>query len=104
MYSSGTSQKYIPTYVSVHLPCFVAYGVAKQTGDYIEAVYRWSTGAVELFWSTIISPAISHYVVIGAVCLLFGMACFLESVLGYVLWLVFVLSLAFLVSIHAFDH
>lgn len=95
---TGTSQKYLAKYVSVHLPCFVAYGVAKQTGDYIEAVYRWSTGAVELFWATFLSPDFVHYIVIAAITLLFGLACFLESIVGYILWCLFLLLLAFQAS------
>lgn len=92
---TGTSQKYLAKHVSVHLPCFVSYGVAKQTGDYIEAVYRWSTGAVELFWATFLSPEISHYVVIGAISFLFGLACFWESIIGYIAWVCFLVLLAF---------
>lgn len=65
--------------ITVHLPCFVAYGVAKNTEDYIEAVYRWSTGAVELFWATLFSNQITEFLVVGVVALCFGLACFGES-------------------------
>jgi hypothetical protein len=37
------------------MPSFLAYGIAKDTEDYIEAVYRWGTGAIELFWATLFS-------------------------------------------------
>ena len=88
---TGTSQNYIPKYIAVHLPCFVAFGIAKQTEDYIEAVYRWSTGAVELFWATITSPAISHHVLVGLLAFIFLLACFQSSGFWYALWvLIFV--------------
>ena len=83
---TGTSQNYIPKYIAVHLPCFVAFGIAKQTEDYIEAVYRWSTGAVELFWSTITTPAISHYVLVGVLAFIFLLACFKASGFWYAIW------------------
>lgn len=91
---TGTSQNYIPKYIAVHLPCFVAFGIAKQTEDYIEAVYRWSTGAVELFWATVTSPAVSHHVMVGILAFIFLLACFQASGFWYALWiLIFVFCL-----------
>mmetsp|Transcript_3692 Transcript_3692/g.5713 ORF Transcript_3692/g.5713 Transcript_3692/m.5713 type:complete len:1372 (+) Transcript_3692:182-4297(+) len=91
---TGTSQKYIPRYIAVHLPCFVAYGIAKQTEDYIEAVYRWSTGAVELFWSTIFSPQFSDYVLMLVLCVVFALSCFGSSGFWYVLWIIVLIATA----------
>ena len=86
---TGTSQKYLAKYLSVHLPCFVAYGIAKDTEDYIEAVYRWSCGAVELFWATLFSQQFTDYCVIGSITVIFGMACFSEFSFMYFVWIGF---------------
>lgn len=98
---TGTSQKYIPKFIAVHLPCFVAYGIAKQTEDYIEAVYRWSTGAVELYWSTFFSSAFSHFIVIGIICVVYALACFGISGFWYTLWLLCLIVLAIQVFQHS---
>jgi hypothetical protein len=89
---TGTSQKYLAKYLSVHLPCFVAYGIAKDTEDYIEAVYRWSTGAVELFWSTLFSHQFKHFILIGCVVAIFGMASFSQLFFSYYMWLAFLVG------------
>lgn len=91
---TGTSQKYIPRYIAVHLPCFVAYGIAKQTEDYIEAVYRWSTGAVELFWSTFFSPQFTDYVLILIICIVYALSCFGMSGFWYFVWILFLICAA----------
>lgn len=91
---TGTSQKYIPRFIAVHLPCFVAYGIAKQTEDYIEAVYRWSTGAVELFWATFFSPQFSDYVLILIICIAYAVACFGESGYWFYLWIAVLIATA----------
>lgn len=91
---TGTSHKYIAGAFSIHLPCFVAYGVAKTTNDYIEAVYRWSTGAVELFYASFFSSSdIIHFVFIGFICFCFWFACFAKSIFWYLIWL-FILVVA----------
>mmetsp|Transcript_14970 Transcript_14970/g.22515 ORF Transcript_14970/g.22515 Transcript_14970/m.22515 type:complete len:1308 (-) Transcript_14970:8-3931(-) len=84
---TGTSQKYLHDAISVHMPCFVACGIAKQTEDYIEAVYRWSTGAVELFWSTLFSPQLSDFIFFAVATILLGLACFHQSAFWYFLWI-----------------
>ena len=86
---TGTSQKYLAKYLSVHLPCFVAYGIAKDTEDYIEAVYRWSCGAVELFWSTFFSHQFTEYCVIASITIIFAMASFSEYSFMYFVWIAF---------------
>jgi hypothetical protein len=91
---TGTSQKYLAKHLSVHLPCFVAYGIAKDTEDYIEAVYRWSCGAVELFWSTLFSHQFKHYILIGCIVTIFGIASFSHYVFSYYLWLAFLVACA----------
>lgn len=74
------------------MPCFVAYGIAKKTEDYLEAVYRWSTGAVELFWSTFFTEQIGHFLLVGALCFLYFLASFYEYSLFYYIWLLFLLG------------
>ena len=91
---TGTSQMYLAKYLTVHLPCFVAYGIAKDTEDYIEAVYRWSCGAVELFWSTLFSHQFKHYILIGCIVTIFGIASFSHYVFSYYLWLAFLVACA----------
>ena len=91
---TGTSQKYLADYTSVHLPCFVAYGIAKETEDYIEAVYRWSTGAVELYWSTLFSQQFTEFCVIGTVTFFYAMACFASYAWAYFLWIAFIIGMA----------
>jgi len=95
---TGTSQKYLAKYLSVHLPCFVAYGIAKDTEDYIEAVYRWSCGAVELFWATLFSSQFTDYCVIGSITIIFAMACFSEFTFMYFVWIAFL----FLMGVSAY--
>jgi hypothetical protein len=95
---TGTTQQYLHTAITVHMPCFVACGVAKLTEDYIEAVCRWSTGAVELLWSTLFSPRIVDFLVFAALVLLCGLACFHSSGFWYFLWVAVLLVVAFLVS------
>jgi hypothetical protein len=46
----GTSHEYIPHCEAVYLCCNVAYGVAKRTEDFLEALYRWAAGPLELLW------------------------------------------------------
>lgn len=79
----------------MHLPCFVAFGVAKQTEDYIEAVYRWSTGAVELFWSTVSNPAdFSHYILVLFLCVAYALASFGNSGFWFFLWIIVLIATA----------
>lgn len=88
----GTSHNYIADCVTVHLPCFVAYGIAKKTEDYIEAVYRWGTGALELFWDNLFSSKIWHFFKVLVIFLIpFAVACFVESSIAYYAWVGYVL-------------
>jgi len=96
---TGTSQNYIPKFIAVHLPCFVAFGIAKQTEDYIEAVYRWSTGAVELFWGTIFSTAFTNHVVILILVVVYALDSFGISEFWYSLWLLVMLALVIQASV-----
>jgi hypothetical protein len=84
---TGTSQKYLARYLSVHLPCFVAYGIAKDTEDYIEAVYRWSTGAVELYWATLFSYQFKHFIIVACLLSIFAAASFTHLSFSYFLWI-----------------
>jgi hypothetical protein len=83
---TGTSHEYLWHSTTVSMPCFVAYGIAKKTEDYLEAVYRWSAGAVELFWGALFSSKIGYFVVIGFVTWLCGMACFAKSAAWLYIW------------------
>ena len=87
---TGTTQAVFHKYLTVHMPCFVAYGIAKNTEDYIEAVYRWSTGAVELFWATIFSYQFKHFVIVLLYTLAFSISCFSPSGYAVLVWWTFV--------------
>jgi hypothetical protein len=91
---TGTSQKYLAKKVTVHLPCFVAFGIAKDTEDYIEAVYRWSTGAVELMWYTVFSSQIVDYLVILFMIFCFAFASFYPVPGAYFVWVAFLFVVA----------
>ena len=64
------------------------------TEDYIEAVYRWSTGAVELFWATVFSSQFTDFLFILAIFVVFGGACFVQNFLAYWAWVAMLLLLA----------
>lgn len=89
---TGTSHKYLTQCTTVAMPCFVAYGIAKKTEDYLEAVYRWSTGAVELFWWTIFTEQLGHFLLIASLCGLYFLASFYHAPLFYYLWLLLLLT------------
>ena len=91
----GTSQLHIPSHHAVHLPLFVAFGIAKQTNDYLEAVYRWSTGAVELFWATVSGSSATHYLLIALLAASYGAACFSPGMRGLYGWIITLLLLLF---------
>lgn len=95
---TGTSHKYLSKSTTVSMPCFVAYGIAKKTEDYLEAVYRWSTGAVELFWGTVWSEQIGHFLVVAIIGVLLGLACFHSTAGYYWLWLVICTFVGLVVS------
>lgn len=95
---TGTTQQYLHTSITVHMPCFVACGIAKSTEDYIEAVCRWSTGAVELLWASLFAPSFVDFLVVAAAVLVLGLACFHRSGFWYFLWIVVLIVVAFLVS------
>jgi len=84
---TGTTQQYFDRYLTVHLPCFVAYGIAKETVDYIEAVYRWSAGAVELFWATLFSRQFSDLFFVFILISILAFASFSPSPYAYMSWL-----------------
>jgi hypothetical protein len=84
---TGTSHDYLYHSMTVSMPCFVAYGIAKKTEDFLEAVYRWSAGAVELFWGGFFSKKIVHFAVVGCCTWLFAMACFAESSAWFYSWI-----------------
>lgn len=85
---TGTSHDYLHHSMTVRMPCFVAYGVAKKTEDFLEAVYRWSAGAVELSWGALRSSAkVAQFLVEGAAASFFALASFAESAGWYYLWL-----------------
>ena len=73
----------------------MAFGIAKQTNDYLEAVYRWSTGAVELFWATISGSSATHYVLIALLAASYGAACFTPGMRGLYGWMITLLLLLF---------
>jgi hypothetical protein len=95
---SGTSHKYISDSVSVYLCSYVAYGIAKKTEDYLEALYRWAAGPLELMWLSFSEPfMLWNYFVVMVPCLLLAMASFSPAFVWYFIYLAMVAL--FLVSI-----
>lgn len=92
---TGTTHNYLYDCVTVHLPVFVAYGIAKKTEDYLEAVYRWGTGAVELMWDNLFSSKIYHFLIISFFATCFGVACFVQNFVAYYLWLGLLIIIGF---------
>lgn len=88
IFSIGTSHKYISESVAVYLCCYVAYGIAKKTEDYLEALYRWAAGPLELMWLSLFEPfMLWHYFMVLVPSLLLLMACFSSSSIWYYLHL-----------------
>lgn len=88
----GTSHKYIEHSVSVYIACFVAYGIAKKTEDYLEALYRWAAGPLELFWPSFFQwEILRHYIKVAIPVAFMTMASFAQNGWWYFIYLFIVL-------------
>jgi hypothetical protein len=77
--------------VAVYLCSYVAYGIAKKTEDYLEALYRWSAGPLELMWLSFFEPfMLWNYFMVMMPCLLLVMATFSPAFIWYYLYLAMV--------------
>lgn len=98
----GTSHKYIPNSVSVYLCIYVAYGIAKKTEDFLEALYRWAAGPLELFWLSWWNNEIQHHFIVAIPTTIAALASFAESGWWYVIYLImiggFLAMVSFLIS------
>lgn len=95
----GTSHEYIPQSAAIYLSSYVAYGIAKKTEDYLEALYRWAAGPLELFWPSLFDLTIlSHYLTIGIPVIILGFASFSESGWWYIAHLLTVAVYCVMVS------
>ena len=76
----GTSHEHIPHSAAVYLCVNVALGIAKQTEDFLEALYRWSAGPLELLWPSFFRPKIlKQYIHAGIPTAMLAMASFYEN-------------------------
>jgi hypothetical protein len=74
--------------VSVYLCSYVAYGIAKKTEDYLEALYRWAAGPLELMWLSLSEPfMLWNYFVVIVPCLSLVMASFSPAFVWYYVYL-----------------
>jgi hypothetical protein len=80
----GTSHEYIPHCASVYLCVNVAFGIAKKAEDFLEALYRWSAGPLELLWVGFTRwKILKHYVITAVPSVVFAMASFHENCYWY---------------------
>lgn len=63
----GTSHKCIPYSAAVYLCINVSYAVAKKTEDFLEALYRWSAGPLELLFISFFDPKLLYHHIMVAV-------------------------------------
>jgi hypothetical protein len=90
----GTSHKYIPDSVSVYLCIHVANGIAKKTEDFLDALYGWAAGPLELLWLSFFNDELKHHIITLIPILVSAMACFGESGWWYMLYLLMVAAFA----------
>jgi hypothetical protein len=80
----GTSHEYIPHCASVYLCVNVAFGIAKKAEDFLEALYRWSAGPLELLWIGFTRwKILKHFIYAGVPSGMFAMASFAENCYWY---------------------
>jgi hypothetical protein len=85
----GTSHEYIPHCEAVYLCSYVAYGVAKRTEDFLEALYRWAAGPLELLWPSFFQfKLLKHHIRTAIPVAIYALACFSENPGWYYLYLV----------------
>jgi hypothetical protein len=87
----GTSHENIPHSDSVYLCVNVALGIAKKTEDFLEALYRWSAGPLELLWPSFFIPKILvHFIRVAIPTGVLAMASFHPSPYWFFAYLVMV--------------
>jgi hypothetical protein len=87
----GTSHEYIPHCAAVYLCINVALGIAKQTEDFLEALYRWSAGPLELLWPGFLQwKILKHFIIVAIPTALMALASFNENSYWYYAYLVMV--------------
>ena len=86
---SGTSHMCIPHSAAVYLCIYVALGIAKKNEDFIDALYRWAAGPIELLWFSFFSSQLYHHIVVAIPVCILVLASFAESIYWYYLWLIF---------------
>jgi hypothetical protein len=96
---TATTQQYLADYLSVHVLCFVANGVPKREQDYIDSLYRWTTGAIELFYPSVYNQ-FKHYQMVFIFALIYASAWgffgwLFPPIWGYILWILFNLIIGF---------
>jgi hypothetical protein len=80
----GTSHEYIPHCAAVYLCIYVSVGIAKKTEDFLEALYRWSAGPLELLWPSFFQwKILKHYIHVAIPSTVFAMASFDENSYWY---------------------
>jgi hypothetical protein len=76
----------------VYICSFVAYGIAKKTEDYLEALYRWAAGPLELMWKSFFRKfMLWHYFVVFVPFVIIALASFVESPIWYYIYIAMVL-------------
>lgn len=87
----------IPHSAAVYLCIYVALGIAKKNEDFIDALYRWAAGPIELLWFSFFSSQLYHHIVVAIPVCILVLASFAESIYWYYLWLMFLGFIALLV-------
>eukprot|EP01032_Pedospumella_encystans_P014583 gene14583-16739_t len=88
----GTSHEYIPHCAAIYLCVNVALGIAKKTEDFLEALYRWSAGPLELLWPSFFIPKIlKHFIKVAIPVTVMAMASFHYNPYWYFAYLFMVL-------------
>jgi hypothetical protein len=88
---TATTQNFLLDYYTIHILCFIANGVPKREQDYLDSIYRWTTGSVELFWPTLYRH-FEIYLLVFVIALIYasawGFLGFLfPPVIGYIVWI-----------------
>jgi hypothetical protein len=91
----ATSLENIPKSLSVYKVDKVSVGVAKETVDYIDALYRWAAGPSELFFPSLFQfRYVKRYLTIFVPYASFAFACFFENPVWVVIYYAIVLCFA----------
>ena len=90
----GTSHEYIPHCLAIAITQNVASGIAKKTEDFLDALYRWSAGPLELLCIGIFQwKIVKHFLITALPIAIFFMACFYPVWYWYYIYLGMVVGL-----------